>query len=138
MFWGEGDGAADAGEASWPPGTGPEARDGDGNRVGEFAYAVVEEPRDFALVRLDDGVPAGREMCVFGGPTGINADRPATPVVLQYVGSGALVGEVMPARQGLALGMPDPDHASSPRAWRRPVTPAPASPAATAERSASS
>lgn len=107
---GEGSGARDAGEESWPPGTGPAARDGDGRRVGEFAYAVVENPKDFALVRLDEDVPADPEMCHFGGPTGINADQPATTVVLQYVGSGTPFADVLPARQGLALGMPDPDH----------------------------
>ena len=100
----------DVGEESWAPGTGPEATDADGNRIGEFAYAVLEDPKDFALIRLDAGVPASAQMCHFGGPTGTNADQPSSPVLLQYFGEGVGVGTVLPARTSVALGMPDPDH----------------------------
>ena len=48
----------DVGEESWAPGTGPVARDGDGNRIGEFSYAILQDPKDFALIRLDPGVNA--------------------------------------------------------------------------------
>ena len=67
----------DVGEESWAPGTGPVARDGDGNRIGEFAYAILQDPKDFALIRLDPGVAANPQMCHFGGPTGTNTDQPA-------------------------------------------------------------
>lgn len=102
----------DVGEESWSPGTGPEARDGDGNRIGEFAYAILEDPKDFALIRLDSGVEANPQMCQFGGPTGINTDTPGldSPVTLQHFGNGVGIGTVLPARSALALGMPDPDH----------------------------
>ena len=102
----------DVGEQSWAPGTGPEARDGDGNRIGEFAYAILQDPKDFALIRIDEGVAADPQMCHFGGPTGINSDTPGldSPTVLHYFGNGLAVGSVVPARSALALGMPDPDH----------------------------
>ncbi|MGH2957901.1 MAG: hypothetical protein ACRDL6_13020 [Solirubrobacterales bacterium] len=102
----------DVGEESWAPGTGPEATDGEGNRIGEFAYAILQDPKDFALIRLDPGVEASPQMCHFGGPTGTNADQPGlmSPVVLNHFGNGIGVGTVLPARSALAFGMPDPDH----------------------------
>jgi hypothetical protein len=93
-------------------GRGPVARDADGRRIGEFAYAILKDPKDFSLVRLDRGVAASPQMCHFGGPTGVNADRtrPPTPVVLEQFGQGILVGSIVPARTYVALGLPDPDH----------------------------
>lgn len=101
----------DAGERSWAAGTGPVARDTNGSRVGEFAYAILQDPGDFALVRLDPAVSPDAGMCHFGGPTGVNDDRPglAQPVLLNYFGDGVVVGTLLPARSALALGMPDPD-----------------------------
>lgn len=100
----------DAGEQAWGPGAGPEARDGDGNRIGEFAYAILQDPKDFAVIRLDLGVAANPQMCHFGGPTGVNDDRGSAPVLLHHFGQGVGVGTVLPARSALAAGMPDPDH----------------------------
>jgi hypothetical protein len=100
----------DVGEESWAPGTGPEATDGEGNRIGEFAYAILQDPKDFAVIRLDPGVGASPQMCHFGGPTGTNTDTGSAPVVLNHFGNGLGVGSVLPARSALALGMPDPDH----------------------------
>ena len=99
-------------ETTWAAGSGPEARDGDGNRIGEFAYAILEDPKDFALIRLDDDVESDPQMCHFGGPTGINADTPGLdePTILQQYGNGLAIGTVLPARSMVALGMPDPDH----------------------------
>jgi hypothetical protein len=101
-----------AGEHSWAPGSGPEARDADGNRIGEWAYAILEDPKDFSLIRIDPGVESNPQMCHFGGPTGINSDTPGLdePTVLEIFGNGIGVGTVVPARSMLALGMPDPDH----------------------------
>lgn len=100
------------GEVRWTMDTGPVVRDGQGNRVGTFAYAVLQDEKDFALALLDDGVAASPQMCHFGGPTGINDDRPGLlqPVLLNYYGNGVLVSGVLPARTALATGMPDPDH----------------------------
>ena len=103
-------GGDDAGEHRWAPGAGPVARDAEGNRIGEFAYAVLQDPKDFALIRLDPTVEASPQMCHFGGPTGTNAGTPSTPTLLHHYGNGLLIGQVLPARSALALGMPNPDH----------------------------
>jgi hypothetical protein len=102
----------DVGEESWAPGSGPAAYDSTGARIGEFAYAILQDPKDFALIRIDAGVASDPQMCHFGGPTGINSDNPGldSPTVLQIFGNGLGVGTVLPARSMLALGMPDPDH----------------------------
>ena len=100
----------DVGEESWAPGTGPVATDADGNRIGEWAYAILEDPKDFSLIRLDAGVSASPQMCHFGGPTGVNDDRGSGATVLNHFGNGIGVGTVLPARSALAIGMPDPDH----------------------------
>lgn len=100
----------DVGEMAWDPGEGPEARDADDVRIGEFVYAILQDPKDFALIRLDPGVAANPQMCHFGGPTGVNAETPGGLVVLNHYGNGVAIGTVLPARTGVALGMPDPDH----------------------------
>ena len=102
----------DVGEMAWAPGTGPEARDDGGNRIGEFAYAILQDPKDFSLIRLDPQVEASAGMCHFGGPTAVNDDQPGLmqPVVLNWFGNGVGVGAVLPARSALAAGMPSPDH----------------------------
>lgn len=111
----------DFADRSWGPGEGPVARDGDGKRIGEFAYAALNdsEEADFSLIRLDPGVAASAQMCQFGGPTGLNSDRPGltAPTVLNHFGNGILVGNIavtnqttVPARSALALGMPSPKH----------------------------
>jgi hypothetical protein len=102
----------DVGERSWAPGTGPVARDDGGNRIGEFAYAILQDPKDFSLIRLDAQVEASAGMCHFGGPTAVNDDQPGLlqPVVLNWFGNGVGVGAVVPARSALAAGMPNPDH----------------------------
>jgi hypothetical protein len=105
-------GGGDFGEESWAPGAGPVARDAGGARIGEFAYAILQDPKDFALIRLDPGVAANPAMCHFGGPTGTNSDLPGPlpPTLLNHYGSGLAIGSVLPARTAIALGMPDPDH----------------------------
>lgn len=97
------------GEEVWAAGSGPEALDARGNRVGEFAYAVFGGVRDFALVRLDDGVAANPQMCHFGGPTGINDDLTSGPVVLQHYGQALGLGMTVPGRTSVALTTSDPD-----------------------------
>jgi len=100
----------DVGEMSWAPGTGPVAQDAGGARIGEFAYAILLDPKDFSLIRVDPGVAVSPQVCHFGGPTGINADTPSDLVVLHHYGNGVGVGSVLPARTALAAGMPSPDH----------------------------
>jgi hypothetical protein len=100
----------DVGEEHWAPGSGPEARDANDARIGEFAYAILQDPKDFSLIRVDPGVAVSAQMCHFGGPTGTNADVGSSPVVIHHFGNGIGIGTVLPARTGVALGMPDPDH----------------------------
>ena len=98
------------GEKLWPKGDGPTAKTR-GQRVGEFAYAVLEDPKDFALIRLDPNVEASPEMCHFGGPTGaFGARKTPDPTVVEYYGNGIGVGSTVPARSGLAVGVSDDDH----------------------------
>ena len=101
--------APEVNEKTWAPGSGPVAKGASDQRVGEFAYAVLGEPKDFALIRLDPGVNASPQVAFFGGPTGINNDRSNGPVTLEYYGNGVAVGSAVPARSALALGMADPD-----------------------------
>lgn len=103
-------GAGEGTEKTWAPGSGAVAKDALGHRLGEFAYAVLAEPKDFALIRLDDTVKASPEVATFGGPTGTNADQSRTPVILEYYGNGVGLGTTVPARSALAFGLPDPDH----------------------------
>jgi hypothetical protein len=99
-------------ERVWSWGRGPVAKDPAGHRIGEFAYAVVQSPKDFALIRLDPAVEASPEMCHFGAPRGVYTTdtATATPVVLHYYGNGQGIGTVAPARSAVAVGTPDPDH----------------------------
>jgi hypothetical protein len=105
----------DAGEKRWRR-RGPVARDASGKPIGRYAYAILREPKDFALIRLRKRVEASPAMCHFGGPTGINADRPQGAVTLHFYGNGAIAGETTPARTLHAQGMRDPDrvHAFGP------------------------
>jgi hypothetical protein len=107
---GEGPVADNAGEKTWAKGTGPAAKNSGGTRIGEFAYAVLQDPKDFALIRLDPGVDASPEMCNYGGPTGINDDISDGPKVLQYFGNGVGIGSTVPARSAVAMGFPNADH----------------------------
>ncbi len=101
-------------EHVYAPGSRPVAMDGKGNRIGEFAYAILSQSQemDFALIRLDSDVEASPQMCHFGGPVGINTDTPALtePVVLHQYGHGIALGSVLPARSLVALGMPSQYH----------------------------
>ena len=98
------------GEKTWPKGQGPEAKDSTGHRIGEFAYAILQDPKDFSLIRLDPGVSASPEMCDFGGPTGINDDIGAGTRTLEYWGNGIGIGSTVPARSAIADGFPNADH----------------------------
>jgi hypothetical protein len=100
----------DGGEKNWPPGTGPVAKDGNDKRIGTFVYAALADPRDFSLIRLDPDVEASPEMCYFGGPTGVNEDEKGDLTVLHYYGNGIGAGSTVPARSGVAVGLPDKDH----------------------------
>ena len=97
-------------ERVWSWGSGPVAEDSSGERIGEFAYAVLQPSKDFALIRLDPGVAASPEMCHFGAPQGLYTTETGTAVVLRYYGNGVGIGQAAPARSAVALGTPNPDH----------------------------
>lgn len=115
-------------EQTWPQGSGVIAYTADGNRVGEFVYAIntreivppgLPANADLAVIRLDRGVEADPEVCAFGGPTGID-DRIVTqpdPLEMRWFGSTPVGGRtpptvpgphawLVPARSGYSLGMP--------------------------------
>jgi hypothetical protein len=100
----------DAGEQTWSFGSGPVARNAQGQRVGEFVYAILSDPKDFALIRLDGSAAASPQMCHFGGPTGQNDDLTTARVTLNHFGQGLGLGATVPARTAVAGSMPSPDH----------------------------
>ncbi|HEX9712723.1 MAG TPA: hypothetical protein VGB52_09265 [Actinomycetota bacterium] len=106
---GDGPLAEDAGERTWARGAGPVVRDADGRRVGEFAYAILQSPKDFALVRLDTGISASARMCYFGGPNGINTSTAGGPVLLHQWGNGLLIGDLLPARTHVTPSLSNPN-----------------------------
>ena len=101
--------SGDVGEFHDPPGQGALVRDRDGRRIGEVAYAIQQEPYDFALIRLDPGIAYDTALPHWGPVTGINTSTASSPVVLRWVGHGVGIGEVLYARSGLAAGLSDPD-----------------------------
>jgi hypothetical protein len=103
-------GGANVGEKTWAPGQGPIARDSAGNRIGEFVYAILSDPKDFSLIKLDQNVLATPQMPTYGGPTGVDTDLTSATVLLQFFGEGVAVSNVAPARNAVAFGTPDPDH----------------------------
>ncbi len=99
-----------AGERAWAPGQGPGVSDSTGRRIGEFAYAVLQDPRDFALIRIDNHIASDPQLCNFGGPTGLNSDVNGNWTYLQHYGNGLAYSAVAPARTEIAFGMPDPNY----------------------------
>ena len=104
-------------ERVWTLGKGPVAVDSDGQRFGEFAYAVVRPSKDFALIRLDPGVEASPEMCHFGAPRGLSTTDFDTAVVLRYYGHGAESATWRPPARRCQLAPPT-RITSTPSDWR--------------------
>jgi hypothetical protein len=101
-------------EHVYEAGSRPVVTDGEGRRIGEFVYAILSQAqeKDFALIRLDEGVQASPQMCHFGGPVGVNDDTPdlTEVVVLHQYGQGIGLGSLLPARSMVAFGMPSHQH----------------------------
>lgn len=95
-------------ELAWEPGKGPTIEAG-GAGVGRPAYGILKGERDFGLIRLNADVQASPQMCHFGGPTGLDTARLATPVLIEHYGNGVAVSEVAPARTSVAMNTNDPD-----------------------------
>lgn len=96
---------------TWRPGTGPVVTDPDGKRLGTFAYATMQgQFKDFALVRLDNGVASSPEMCHFGGPTAVNTTVSNTDLLVHHYGQGTGL-DYLPARTGeMFFGLYRPDY----------------------------
>ena len=104
----------------------PRGQDAVASAIGEFAYAVLEDPKDFALIRLDPGVEASPEMCHFGGPTGIfEGDTPDTTVLSTSATASASV-------------LPCPPVPAWPQGFRTPTTSRPSASPCPATRAAGS
>lgn len=95
-------------EVIWPKNEGPIATNVDGVRIGEFAYAVHFRPdaqhdywQDFALIRLDKGIPVAASLPQVGGPTEISNEISQQPMPIHYYGQGTGFGTVAPGRSGL-------------------------------------
>ena len=99
------------GEQSFAAGDGPEARDAEGNRIGEFAYAIQQDVRDFGLIRLDDDVDASPQVAQFGGPTGVNDEITNGPTTLSLFGNPLGIGGPFASGRTLLApgGLSDPD-----------------------------
>ncbi|HYZ90975.1 MAG TPA: hypothetical protein VFA34_01115 [Actinomycetota bacterium] len=99
-------------ERSWAPGKGPVINAG-GRVVGHAAYGILNEVRDFGLIRLDAGVKASPSMCHFGGPTGTYTERSSGPVFVEHYGNGLAISSVLPARTSVAMNTSDPDYVTA-------------------------
>lgn len=98
----------EGGEHVWPR-YGPSARDAKGEAIGDFAYAILDSPKDFALIRLYPWTKAHAAMCAFGGPVRMSKDR-TSPEVLRYYGQGTAFADVVPGRTAIAMSLASPDH----------------------------
>jgi len=103
----------DKGEHAWPPGKGPIVTDRSGKRIGTFAYAILQGKKDFALIRIDNGIGVSPQMCWFGGPTGVNKDITSATVPIHHYGHGVGIGQTVPARTSLAYGMRNVDEVTA-------------------------
>jgi hypothetical protein len=123
-----------SGERTWPEGTGAVAFDLEGNRVGEFVYAIntrsgshpeLPPGADVSLIRVDGTGDVERAVCQFGGPTGTD-DRVIAPpeiVELRWFGATVVGGRIghpipgvnqwlVPGRTGVSIGLPSPQTVS--------------------------
>ncbi len=102
--------SGDVGEFAYPPNTGALVRDGSGREIGRIAYAIQQDPYDFALIRLRPDIDFGTALPHWGPTNGrINTVTAPGVTVLRWVGHGLVIGDLLYARTGLALGTSDPD-----------------------------
>jgi hypothetical protein len=101
----------ESGERTWGSGQGTVAFDVEGNRVGEFVYAIntraearpdpLPPGADLALIRVDGAGDIDNEVCGFGGPRGVD-ERIEAAVVSR---SDPDVGEAIVAYVTLKAGI---------------------------------
>ena len=82
-------------------------QDANGAQIGRVEYAIQQGAYDLALIRLRSGVSYDTALPHWGPVTGINTAISSSPIELRWVGHGTAIGNVLYARSGFALGMPD-------------------------------
>ena len=88
-------------ERTWPGISGPTAVDDAGKKIGTFAYAVMKDTKDFAVIAIDKNIKPNPQVCHFGGPTGLYDERFPDPEVLSFYGQAEYVSDAVPARSGV-------------------------------------
>jgi hypothetical protein len=89
----------------WPSGRGPIATDINDKPIGRFVYAAERGDLDIALIQVSSGIRVNPQMCHFGGPTGTSTTTTSAPTQLDIYGNAVGIGELLPARTGVAMGM---------------------------------
>ena len=119
----------EGGERTWKDESGIVASDIEGNRVGQFVYAIntraearpgLPPGADLALIRVDGKGEIGRAVCGVGGPRGTDDRLIPSPNIVEHRWYGAWVpgGHVgqpipvhgpslVPGRWGVSVGMPN-------------------------------
>jgi hypothetical protein len=92
----------------WPEGYGPVVTDGAGKPFGRFVFAALRGNYDIGVILISKGIAPKAEMCHFRGPAGITTSRSSRTVTIEHYGNSLGIGDVVPARTGIALGMLDP------------------------------
>ena len=92
----------------WPEGYGPVVTDGAGKPFGRFVFAAYKGNYDIGMILISKGIAPKASMCHFGGPTGLTTSRSSRRVTIEHFGNSLGIGDAVPARTGIALGMPDP------------------------------
>jgi hypothetical protein len=77
--------------------------------MGNYAYGVYNDTKDFALIRLKPGLKANPKMCYFGGPDGMYTKHEPGPALLKQFGNGVYWGSRLPARTHVAPTMIEKD-----------------------------
>lgn len=95
------------------PDMGALVQNGSGKQIGRVEYAIQQGAADIALIRLRQGVTYDTAMPHWGPVTGLNSATTDSPTELRWVGHGTGIGEVLYARSGYALGMPDADQVTA-------------------------
>ena len=83
--------------------------------IGHVVYAVQEKDDldevDFAVIRLQRGVPVYTGVPYYGGPTSVNLSTGTQPELVNLFGRPPAIGDIAPARTLLAHSLRDPGHA---------------------------
>lgn len=82
-------------------------QNGNGVQIGRVEYAIQQGVSDIALIRLLPNVTYDTALPHWGPVTGLNSSTSDSLTELRWVGHGTGIGQLLYARSGYALGMPD-------------------------------